>query len=309
MKDKKVGVLMGGNSPEREISLKTGKAVLDSLLRQKIEAVAIDPAETFIEKIKEEKIDVAFLALHGEGGEDGVIQGFFETVGIPYTGSGVLSSAIAMDKDISKIIFQASGIPTPEYLAIRTEMKNSVEEIVKKKFTCPLVVKPASGGSTIGITIVRDMRMLRETIEEAFKYDEKIIVEEFIEGRDLTVGVLFGKALPVIEIKPKSGFYDYEAKYKKGMTEYLCPAPLSKEEEEKCAKYAQMAVEALSCKGAPRVDLRIDKDGQLFVLEVNTIPGMTETSLLPMAAAKVGIDFDSLVLKILEEACEKSKKK
>lgn len=305
--EKKVGVLMGGISPERDISLKTGKAVLESLLNQGFDAVAIDPSECLIESLKMVKIDIAFIALHGEGGEDGVIQGFFESAGIPYTGSGVLSSAVSMDKNLSKIIFRASGIPTPDFFAVRNNAENLEKMMSKNKMKYPVIVKPSSGGSTIGITTVLENSMLQGAVKNALSNDDTAIVETFIEGRDLTVGMLGGEALPVIEMKPKSGFYDYDAKYKPGMTEYLCPAPISETENKRCREYSIKACTALDCKGAPRVDLRMDAEGNISVLEVNTIPGMTETSLLPMAAGKAGIDFNSLVFKILEGACEKKK--
>ena len=307
IKKRKIGVFMGGKSTEREISLKTGNAVLQSLLKQGLDAVAIDPAEKLIGQVEKEKINVAFLALHGEGGEDGVIQGFLESAGIPYTGSDVCSSAVSMDKNISKIIFEESGIPTPGFFTLTGNEENPEEMMTKKGIGYPVVVKPSSGGSTIGISIAEEKEMLEKAIESAFSFYKSVIVEEFIEGRDLTVGILSGQVLPVVEMKPESGFYDYEAKYEKGKTKYLCPAPLTEEEDELCRHYSLMAYKALRCAGAPRVDIRMNAKGKMFVLEVNTIPGMTETSLLPMAAKEAGINFETLVLKILEDAIAKKK--
>ncbi|MBI5374083.1 MAG: D-alanine--D-alanine ligase [Candidatus Schekmanbacteria bacterium] len=308
---KKIGVLMGGTSSERDISLKTGSAVLTSLLRQKFNAVEIDPAGGILKKLEKEKIDIAFISLHGPGGEDGTVQGLLEIEGIPYTGSNVLASAISMDKELSKIIFLHNDIPTPNFIVARLDAGDDAEKCInmlaENEIPYPVVCKPACGGSTIGITIVKDEKEMAEAFALAGKYDGKLIIEEFIKGRDLTVGVLRGEALPVIEMSAKSGFYDFDAKYKKGMTTYICPAKISEDEEMQCRQYSLMASKALGCSGSPRVDIRMDAEGNVYVLEVNTIPGMTETSLLPMAAAKVGISFDKLVYSILEEAYEKKR--
>jgi D-alanine-D-alanine ligase len=299
LKSKKIGVLMGGMSSERDVSLKTGAAVCNALKEAGYNAVSIDVGKDIVRKIEDEKIDVAFIALHGKYGEDGTVQGILEIMGIPYTGSGVLGSAVSMNKIVSKELFERHGIPTPPY-----------EVIYKKdygkghKFTIgfPLIVKPANGGSTIGVNIVDNAARLDSAIQDAFNYDDYILIEKFIDGIVLTAGVLEDTALPVIEVSPKKGFYDYESKYTPGMTEYFVPARIDKKKTEECQGLALKCHKVLRCRGITRTDIIMDKYKNLFVLEINTIPGMTATSLIPMAAKAAGIEFKTLLIKALEIA-------
>lgn len=298
-KDKKVGVIMGGFSEEREVSLKTGKAVVDALREKGYTADPIIADRDIWEKIKESRCQVAFIALHGPMGEDGAVQGLLEWMGIPYAGSGVLGSALAMNKTMSKEIFLRHGIPTASF---RTLFKGDLAgmEEVRKDLSLPCVVKPASQGSTIGLSIVRRAEDLPKALASGFELDNELLLEDFIEGRLLTVGILGETALPVVEIRPKSGFYDYDAKYVKGKTDYLVPAPLPPAVARICQDVALKAHKALRCRGFSRVDLILDGKEHPVVLECNTIPGMTETSLLPMAARAAGMEFGDLLETILE---------
>jgi D-alanine-D-alanine ligase len=293
-KKKRIGVLMGGISPEREISLKTGRAVLKSLLAQDYHAIGLDAGRSIAARLTEEKVGVAFVALHGPWGEDGTIQGLLEMMGIPYTGSGVLASALAMNKTMAKKVFSYHELPTPEFQIVPCG-----HDSMKIGISLPLVAKPVCGGSTIGISIVNSEGELRDALAKAAEYDQEIFVEHYVEGRDLTVGVLNGEHLPVIEIVPKSGFYDFEAKYSPGKTAYVVPARVPDDVTEKAQNLAVAAYRALACAGAARVDFRMDRHGMLTILEVNTIPGLTERSLLPMAAAESGIDFSALTERML----------
>lgn len=311
LKDKKIGVIRGGKSAEREISLKTGKAILDALNRQGYTTVDIDPANDLHKSLYQEDIDIAFIALHGRFGEDGTIQGLLELEGIPYTGSGVLSSALAMDKVMSKRIFNNLNIDTPKFAVLKADkIEGKFEEIEKNlidNLGLPIVVKPALEGSSLGLSIVKNKDELIGAIKEALKYDQELLVEEFIPGKEITIGLLGNKSpqvLPIIEIRPKEGVYDFKSKYTKGMTDFIIPAELPDEVYKKAESLALKAYQALKCRGMGRVDLRINSAGEAYVLEVNTIPGMTETSLLPQAAEVVGIDFDQLVVKILEYSLE-----
>lgn len=285
---------MGGLSEEREISLKTGAAILKALNDKGYKAVAIDAGRDLAERLKGEKIDIAFLALHGKYGEDGCVQGMLECMGIPYTGSGVKASSVAMDKLAAKKVFLFHGISTPAFSVVEDGKFNGLK--------LPVVVKPASQGSAIGVSVVRKKAELKDALKKAGSYGGAVIVEEFIEGRELTVSILDGKVLPIIEIRPKEGFYDYKAKYTKGMTEFVCPAKLDKKTEKKVIKESLAAYEALGCKGAARVDVMLGKKGSPYVLEVNTIPGMTELSLFPRAAQSVGLDYPKLVQEMLRGA-------
>jgi len=295
-RNKRIGVLMGGVSHEREVSLKTGSAILQALQEGGYEVVGIDVSSDIVQRLLEERIDVVFIALHGRRGEDGTVQGLLELLRIPYTGSGVLASALAMNKIKAKEIFLFHGIPTPEFITPQEG------EQVDPPFPPPWVVKPASEGSTIGIDIVMDTKGLQDAIQRARGYDHEVLVERFIEGKELTVGILKGEPLPAIEIAPKGGFYDYEAKYTPGMTEYLCPAPISDQKQDEVQGISLKAYHCLSCSGCARVDLLLSKGGEAFIIEINTLPGMTETSLVPKAAAQVGISFPHLVEIILEGA-------
>ncbi len=300
IKDMKIGVLMGGMSSEREISLITGGAVFSILKENGYNVVSIDVGRDLPQRIIAEGVDVAFIALHGKYGEDGTVQGLLDLMGIPYTGSSLLASAMSMDKIISKEIYRAHNLPTPDYVAFKMSEINGRDIPSLERF--PVVVKPANGGSTIGITIVEKESDLRGAVAEAAKWDDNILIEAFIEGKLLTAGVLEEEALPVIEIAPKSGFYDYESKYTKGATEYILPARLSDKDEEEFRRLALEAHKSLRCGGATRTDMILDGKGKVYLLETNTIPGMTGTSLLPMAAKAAGYSFIQLVVKILEGA-------
>lgn len=299
MKRAVVGVLMGGRSAEREVSLRTGAAVLDALRRCGHRAVGVDAGRDLPRVLARRKIGVAFLALHGRGGEDGTVQGLLECLGIPYTGSGVLASALAMDKKQTKWIFRAHALPTPDFevLAVGTRRGWPLDRLEP-----PVVVKPVCEGSTVGMSVVRTRGALARALATAFRYDPEVLVEVFVPGRDLTVGVLGDRALGVVEMRPRGGFYSYRAKYTSGATEYLVPAPLTARQTARTQKLALAAHRALGCRGASRVDFRLDERGRLQLLEVNTIPGMTATSLLPKSAAEAGIGFDELVTRILADA-------
>ncbi|MEW6376258.1 MAG: D-alanine--D-alanine ligase [Thermodesulfobacteriota bacterium] len=298
LKKKKVGVLMGGLSREREISLKTGKAILKALMEKGYNAHPINVGEDIVETLIREKIQCAFIALHGRFGEDGTIQGMLELMKIPYTGSGVLASALAMHKVMAKKVFLCEKIPTPRFEVFQQE---KIEKDPKRiiPFPLPLVVKPAREGSTIGVSIVRREEEWPLALKEANKYDEEILVEEFMKGREITVGILEDIPLPIIEIVPKSGFYDYHSKYTKGETEYIIPARIPREKYLYAQEIGLKAFQVLDCSGCARVDLMTDEDENPFVIDVNTMPGMTETSLLPKAASYAGISFGDLVERIL----------
>ncbi len=301
----KVGVIAGGISSEREISLKTGMEIYKSLLNSGYRAFFIDLKDDFCKKL--EAIDLAFLALHGKYGEDGTVQGLLELLKIPYTGSGVLASALAMDKIFSKKIFIHNHIPTPGYIKVNSSDGADLSGIisrVKNKFSFPVIVKPNKEGSTIGVSIIENGAQLADGIKMALNYDSKVLIEKFIEGKQLTVSVI-GRdpvALPIIEIKPKSGFYDYKSKYTKGLTEYVVPAHIERDICEYVTDLALKSHKSLHCSGVSRVDLILGNDNTAYILEVNTMPGMTNTSLVPKAAEAAGISFDLLIEIILNFA-------
>lgn len=304
MKNKKIAVVMGGPSAEREVSLNTGKAILAALLEKGYNAIGLDlQPERFLADLSENGIEVVFNAIHGLYGEDGVLQGTLELLGIPYTGSGLMASAMAMDKGISKRLFLSAGIPTPRsVLYTKKDFSPALAEKVLAEFSVPVVVKSAAQGSSIGVTIVEAAENLSKAILEAFKYSGHILIEEFIKGRELTVPVWGNdeaEALPIIEIRPYSGRYDYHSKYTKGATEYLVPAELDSKTADKVQKAAVEAFEILGCRGIARVDIMLAEDDKPYVLEVNTIPGMTATSLVPKSAAAQGIDFPDLCERLL----------
>ncbi len=306
----RIGVLMGGRSAEREISLRTGLAVYRALRRRGYRAVAIDVDDSLPRQLKAKKVALVFLALHGPGGEDGTIQGFLETIGMPYTGSGVRASAMAMHKVTAKTLLACHGIPVPAGTVIRAGQA-SPKQVPPAGLRWPVIVKPAAEGSTIGISIVRKASEWRAALRRAHKHDREAVVEAYIPGHEVTVSVLGGarrpRALPTIEIVAPGGFYDYAAKYTKGRSRYLCPAPLPASVSRRVTDLAVRAYGILGCGGAARVDFRVTPRGKPYVLEVNTIPGMTETSLLPMAAAKVGMDYDTLTEEILKSALRRAK--
>lgn len=305
----RIGVLMGGPSTEREISLRSGRTVYENLKQFGLEAVAIDIKTDNIEEnislIKSHHLNCAFLALHGRFGEDGQIQELLAALKIPYTGSGVRASRLAMDKIVSHNIFASSGLNVPRYEA-RDRNSHNTKGKIQNNLPLPWVVKPATHGSSIGLSIVDKVEYLEEALDLAFSFDERVLIEEFIRGRELTVGILENMALPIIEIIPKKRFFDYEAKYQPGMTEYLVPAKLEKEVQRKVTEAALSSHKLLGCSGCSRVDMILGEKNIPFILEVNTIPGLTETSLLPKAAKCVGISFRELCLKLIKLAYEKA---
>ncbi len=304
----RIGVLMGGRSAEREVSLRTGAAVHRSLVRRGYNAVAIDVGSTLFQDLHEQKVELVFLALHGPGGEDGAIQGFLDTLGIPYTGSGIQASAIGMHKATTKTLLTSAHIPVPAGMVVKRWEKVSGATVMKAaKLRWPVVVKPASQGSTIGVSIVRKPSQWREALALAHRYDVDALVEAYIPGHEVTVPIIGSRnasplVLPAVEIVAPGGFYDFSAKYESGKTQYLCPAPLTASVTRQIRSLALHTYEVLGCEGAVRVDFRITPRGRPVVLEINTVPGMTETSLLPMAAAQAEIDYDELTERILESA-------
>jgi D-alanine-D-alanine ligase len=309
----RIGVLMGGQSSERDVSLRTGAAVHRALCRRGYDAVTIDVGPTLSRDLRDQKVAIAFLALHGPGGEDGSMQGFLETLGIPYTGSGIQASAVGMHKVTTKTILAAHGIPVPPGTVIKRGEKISGAQMLRvTKLRWPVVVKPASEGSTIGVTIVRKPSQWTEALALAHKYDRDAMAEAYIPGHEVTVSLLGRQdeaplVLPAVEIVAPGGFYDFAAKYEKGKTQYLCPAPLSASVTREIRALALRTYEVLGCAGAARVDFRITPRGRPYVLEINTVPGMTETSLLPMAAAQAGIGYEELTERILESAVARIK--
>jgi D-alanine-D-alanine ligase len=296
----KVAVLFGGKSGEREVSLKSGVAVLAALLRQGVDAEAFDPAHQELSELKH--YDRAFISLHGRYGEDGTIQGAMELMEIPYTGSGVMASSVGMDKWRTKLLWKVLNIATPDFEMVEA---NSDFAAIEQKLGLPLFVKPANEGSSIGITKVKQKGALQTAYLLAAKADPLVIAEKFVGGGEYTVGIISDgqggfTALPIIRIVPKNEFYDYDAKYLRNDTEYLCPCGLSAQKEAQIQAEALQAFRSVGCKGWGRVDFLMDEQGNHFFLELNTSPGMTDHSLVPMAAKAAGISFDELVIKILE---------
>jgi len=295
----KVAVLFGGRSAEREVSLKSGAAVLAALQRSGVDAHAFDPAQRDLHNLLDERFDRVFIALHGRYGEDGTVQGALELMGIPYTGSGVMASSIAMDKWRTKMIWQAAGLPIPDFMMLNEQ---SDWDAVVKRLGLPLFVKPANEGSSVGISKVKQVSELKAAYEEAAKHDKLVIAERFIGGGEYTAAILNGRALPVIKIEPANEFYDYEAKYLRDDTRYLCPCGLSAEQEAEMQALAQQGFAVIGGQGWGRVDFLRGTDGRAYLLEVNTSPGMTDHSLVPMAAREAGISFEQLVVQVLESA-------
>jgi D-alanine-D-alanine ligase len=298
----KVAVLLGGRSAEREISLLSGNAVLAALQRQGVDAHAFDPANRPLEDLKHEGYARAHIALHGRYGEDGTVQGALELLGIPYTGSGVMASAVAMDKWRTKLIWQAVGIPTPRYAVLEASSDCTA---VAKELGLPLIVKPAREGSTIGLSKVTDAKRLSEAYALAAKSDALVLAEEFIEGMELTAAILGDVPLPLVRIQPP-GLYDYQAKYFSDETKYFCPSGLPTAQEKTIQELALKAYRIIGCQGWGRVDVMLSKEGRPSLLEVNTSPGMTGHSLVPMAAKQAGLSFDDLCLQILETSRERN---
>jgi len=300
MKDKKIGVLMGGLSAERDVSLKSGLAVHQALLALGYDSTAIDVRSEVANILKDEKIEVAFIALHGRYGEDGCIQGLLELMQIPYTGSGVLASALAMHKLYSKQAFAAAGLTITPYLALRRGDSCSAEQL---PFGLPAVVKPVQEGSSVGVSIVKKAEELQAALDDAFHYDEIVLVEQYIKGQEVQVGILDNQPIGAIEIVPKKEFYDFEAKYSDGMAEHFFPARLDAALYEKVQQQGLKAHQALGCDGYCRVDFLVTEAGDCYLLEVNTLPGMTALSLLPEIAQKgAGLSFAELVERILQSA-------
>jgi len=304
----RIGVLMGGPSTEREISLKSGKAVYESLKEMGLDVIAVDIKTDDLKQnsclIKSKGIDCAFIALHGRFGEDGQIQTILDGLKIPYTGSGAKASMLAMDKIASRKIFQEHGLNVPRYMILESSSFNS-NQVVYSELHLPWVVKPATHGSSIGLSIIDRSEDLDKALELAFGFDERVLIEEYIEGRELTVGILEDRALSVIEIRPKKRFFDFQAKYEYGMTQYFVPAQLDGDITHQVQETALLAHKLLGCFGFSRVDMMLNRRNIPFVLELNTIPGLTLTSLLPKAAKAEGIDFGQLCLRLLKLAYEK----
>ena len=293
LKKKKIAVLMGGLSAEREVSLNSGKAVLASLVAQGYRAVGIDVGRDLPQRLAAEKIEIAFVALHGRFGEDGSVQGLLELMAIPYTGSGVLASALAIDKIASKVMFASAGMLLAPYQVLRRGEELNLSNPL------PVVVKPSREGSSVGVSIVREPGKMQAALDEAFRYDSEILIEGFIDGREVQVGILDGRAMGAIEIVPKGEFYDYEAKYTDGGAEHILPARVPAEVYERVLKEGEKAHAALGCDCYSRVDFLVTQKGECYLLEVNTLPGMTDLSLLPEIARGAGIEFGELVVRIL----------
>jgi D-alanine-D-alanine ligase len=332
----KVALLMGGRSSEREISLRTGRGIAQALRNLGHEVTSVDAANGRLLPAGEEEkaalpaeavrhlstlaagamagpgavseAEVVFIALHGGEGEDGTVQALLELTGKPYTGSGVLASALAMNKAMSKRVFEREGIPTPEWQLLRAGDSTPTVDVTRLG-GYPLVVKPNAEGSTVGLTIVTRAEELPDAIREAGKYGPDVLVERFIPGRELTVSLLGEEALPIVEIRPRHGHYDYEAKYTKGMSDYFCPADLPAPLADRIRELGRRAAAALDCRGVARVDFRMSPQNEPYCLEVNTIPGMTPTSLVPMAAKARGIPYDQLVQRMLELALDEHRRK
>ncbi len=292
----KVGVLFGGRSAEREVSLLSGTAVLNALRSRGVDAHPFDPAERSLEELRAEKFDRVFIALHGRFGEDGTMQGVLEWMGIPYTGSGVMASALAMDKWRTKLVWQAAGVPTPRYAILQAD---SNWDDVAAQLGLPIFVKPAREGSSIGMSRVESAAQLAEAYRKAAAFDSLVLAEQFIAGGEYTVAILAGQALPLIKLESANVFYDYEAKYKRDDTRYLCPCGLPEAQEKHIQQLALLAYDVVGCRGWARADVMLDAAGKPYFLEINTSPGMTDHSLVPMAARQAGLPFDELVLRIL----------
>ncbi len=295
----KVAVLFGGNSAEREVSLKSGNAVLAALQRGGVDAHGIDAqGDAWLGRLRAEGFERVFIVLHGRGGEDGGLQGALELLGLPYTGSGVLASSLGMDKRRTKQLWIGAGLPTPAFAmaACTTELP-----AIAERLGLPLMVKPSHEGSSIGISKVHDLSQLEVAYDAAARYDSEVLIEQCIQGAEYTVALLAGEALPPIRLETPNTFYDYQAKYLADSTRYLCPCGLDAAAEAQLKGLAERAFAAVGAKGWGRVDVMADAEGRFWPIEINTVPGMTDHSLVPMAARVAGIDFDTLVLRILAQ--------
>ena len=291
-----VAVLLGGRSAEREISLQSGQAVLAALRRSGVDAHPFDPAEKPLAALLDEHFDRAHIALHGRFGEDGTVQGALELMGIPYTGSGVMASALAMDKWRTKLLWQAVGVSSPRCVLLTAQ---SDFEWVAQTLGLPLIIKPAREGSTIGLSKIYQTQDMEQAYHQAASHDDLVLAEAFIEGTELTAAILGDRPLPLVRIEVSGDLYDYQAKYFSDETRYYCPCGLPDEQERAIQQQALLAYQTLGCEGWGRVDVIVDRTGDFYFLEVNTSPGMTNHSLVPMAARTAGMEFDELVLKIL----------
>lgn len=298
---KKIGVLLGGLSSEREVSLASGNAILKALREKGYNPVAVDVARDAAAKIREAGVEVAFIALHGKFGEDGAIQGLLEIMGIPYTGSGILASAIGMNKSVSKQVFRSRGLPVGPY-AVLSKADAARADAVFDAISCPAVVKPNAEGSSMGVNLVFRNEDFGAAAADAFRYGDEILIEKFIKGKEVQVGILGNRALGAIEIVPKRAFYDYASKYEPGMSDHFFPARIPDAVYQRTLEAGLLAHKAIGCKGYSRVDFIVDESGAPYILEVNTLPGMTATSLLPDIAKGVGISFPDLVEEILRQA-------
>ena len=308
----RVAVLEGGRSLERQVSLRSGARVQDALERLGHEVVAIDAGVDLVRRLRDSRPEVAFVALHGRDGEDGTVQELLEIAGIPYTGSGVLGCVRASDKVLAKHLMLEAGIPTPEFFAFSETAFRELGAAdalpaIGERLDFPIVVKPSSGGSALGIKFARNAADVPAALVAAFSYDSRVLLERYVDGRDLAVSILDGEALPLVEAVPRDEeFYDFEARYEIGRTDFICPADLPPDITARAHELALRTYKLLGCEAFARVDLMLDRDGELTVLEVNLIPGLTETSLLPQAAEAAGISFDELVGRIVELAAARS---
>ena len=303
----KVAVLRGGKSGEREVSLASGEAVADALRNIGFQVTVLDPAEKEdLVDLVQNDYDVAFVALHGRGGEDGTMQGFLETIGLPYTGSGVYASALAMSKCNAKQCYRAAGLPTLPSVTLSKEEPYLIYDIVGE-LGDHCVIKESKEGSSIGLYIEEGAFAIKEAIEKAFEHDDQVLVEKFCKGRELTVGVIGNEnptALPIIEIVPRNEFYDYDAKYSPGGSEHICPAEIDEKIAAEIRSCAEQAHKAIGCRGVSRTDFLLEENGDFWMLETNTLPGMTATSLLPDAASKIGLSYEDLCKKLIELALD-----
>ena len=305
LKQEKIAVLLGGTSAEREVSLNSGTAVLNALRKQGYDAHPIDPKTFLVATLKEQGFDRVFNILHGRGGEDGTMQGLLEQIGIPYTGCGVMASALTMDKMRTKMLWKAFGLPVAEMEIVTVENRATLNpEVVVKKLGLPLMVKPSLEGSSVGLTKVKTMEELESAVDLALKFDRTVLIEEWLAGDEFTVPVLDGEVLPSIKIVPEGEFYDYEAKYISDNTQYFCPAGLTEAREQELRRLVKQAYDVVGCRGWSRIDVMADAEGKFRLVEVNTNPGMTSHSLFPKSAATVGYSFAQLVEKILELSAE-----
>lgn len=305
-----VALLAGGKSGEREISLVSGKAVYEALIEAGFSVTQIDPAnKKDLVKLVEGSFDVAFLALHGKLGEDGTIQGMLEILGVPYTGPGVWSSATAIDKAKTKVVYERVGVPTPKSVLLLSPDEMSASQVVEE-FGTSCVIKAATEGSALGVYLCNSLEEIESALQKVFEIDDKVIIETLIKGDEYTVGVLGTKdprVLPVIQIIPINEFYDFESKYAEGGSKHVCPAPLSNDLTKKAQNIALLAHKGLECSGVSRTDLLLDEHGDFWALETNTIPGMTPTSLLPDAAQSIGMSFTELCIGLISDALENAR--